>query len=190
MPAAAAAHVALAPAPPDRPPPPDHPLSLDEELDELELIEWLVSRFQVDDRVELGLRVDQSSTSFPRPNANSHGYQLSRRAGFGFASSSSKYRRPAVRRLRTAMVFGLCRDFIPLIDMFDRHIAHAAIPKVIVHGISTRPVPANHHRNTTAARLTASAGIIESAAASRPLFIAERNSQPGTWRKMPPNRKA
>jgi hypothetical protein len=91
MPAAAAAHVAPPPAPPDRPPPPVHALlSFDGELDEeLLLDEELVLRSQVEDRDD-SLRVDHESTSFPNPNASSQGYQLSRSAGSGFASSASK----------------------------------------------------------------------------------------------------
>ncbi len=127
MPAAAAVHVALAPAPPDSPPPPVQPEPLEELEDELVLDEALVLLLHVDDRVDG--RVDHVSTSFPNPNASSHGYQLSRSAGSGFSSSVSKYRRPAVSRLRKAIASRLCRDFKALIDAFEMHITHAAIPR-------------------------------------------------------------
>ena len=123
MPVAAAAHVALAPAPPESPPPPVHAVglgdALGEELEE-EVEEEVELLSHVDDRVDGGAwRVDQRSIGFPSPNDSSHGYQLSRRTGSGFFNSVRKNRRPAARRLRKAIASRFCRDFMPLIHAFE-----------------------------------------------------------------------
>src|SRR5262245_16201650 len=92
IPAAAAAHVAPPPAPPDRPPAaPVHESALDDELDdepELEEVDGYLSQ-SVEDEAR-PFRVDHTSTCFSRPNASSHGYQLSRSEGFGLSNSSAK----------------------------------------------------------------------------------------------------
>src|SRR6185295_4383759 len=181
IPATAATHAPLAPAPPENPPPPVKLVGFGDALAVLELLEVeIVLWLHVEDCVAVvAWRVDQTSTCLPNPNASSHGYQLSRKSGFDFSRSFRKKLRPAVRRLRKAIASRLCRDFIPLIDEFARHSAHAAIAPAIVHGSSTSLAPAASHRNAAAPRLTTNAGIMEYAAAFGPQAIRARNNHPG-----------
>src|SRR5262249_13640327 len=150
IPAAAAAHAPLAPAPPESPPPPLQPVWVEDELDEVSL----VLSSELEERVVvLECRVDQTSTSLPRPKASSHGYQAARRSGRGFSSSLRKKLRALARRLRKAMVAFPCLDFMPLIAAFEMARANTVRAPIIIGGSSTSPTAAYHQRNIAVPRL-------------------------------------
>src|SRR5215475_3476031 len=179
IPAAAAAHAPLAPAPPERPPPPLQPVCIEDELGELPLVLSSAAEALV---VVVVWRTDQASTCLPRPKASSHGYQPSRRLGRGFSSSLRKKLRALTKRLRKAMAPLLCRDFMLLIDAFEMARAKIVKAPTIVHGRSTSPTAAYHQRNAAAPRMTTDAGISRMAAAFSPQSIRDLNSHPGICR--------
>jgi hypothetical protein len=174
MPAAAAAHIPVAPAPPDNPPPPLNPVAVVAPLGEV----CVALLLDVKESAVVGaLWLDQWSTCLPSPKASIHGYQLSRRFGRGLVSSFLKKVRQATSRLRKAIASAFCCDFMLLIDEYETQSAHEAMAAIAVHGSPI--IPAANQRKAAATKLMENAGIISSAAACIPQSMRALNTQPG-----------
>src|SRR6185369_6641825 len=69
-----------------------------------------------------------------------------------------------------------------LMAAFEMARANTVKAPIIVHGSSTSPTPAYHHRNKEVPKLTMDAGARRNVAAAIPQSIRDRNSHPGICR--------